>query len=298
MAIYPGEGVCYTDQPESATLRSHSLLDGTLQWETEHRVTAYAIVPSSEGPFVSGNCGLEAFDLDGNQRYWAQSDRGCGPAGIAIADAVYFTDVHRVQRFKRRSLWRSEGFMDQPPAAEWVATEHIDFGAVPAVDDGDVFVADEAVENRTMTGGVVGLDESGTVRWYRELGWEPAGMAIGPERVFVAMWTIDDDDTPRHAFHALRRADGETEWDLDPDGLYRHPKLAGDTLLLAESTPEQRGRLHGLTPEGEFLWTVSFDADLWDFAPVGDRIYAVTGEHTTDSNQAERNDADKLHILS
>jgi outer membrane protein assembly factor BamB len=283
VAVRPGGEVCYTTGYTGA-LVALDPADGTLRWSTDLQASpGYAVVPTSRGPYVPVNGGVEAFDWDGNRRYRVFRGRGVGPSDVAVADAVYVTDVGMAERLEPRGFPHGEGLLDEPPGAAWRVEESLGYGHAVAVDDGEVYVTDERSGGRA--GGVLALDTSGRVLWRRDLGEYPSGMAIGPQRVFVAMGRERADAPDPHRLFALDRADGATVWTGTASKFFGDPVIAGSTLLVAENTPDDRGRLRAFDRDGTPLWSVAFDDLLRDITPVGDRIYAVTADG-------------RLHVLS
>jgi outer membrane protein assembly factor BamB len=273
VAIRPGSGVCYA-AGGSGPFRALALADGSRQWTTE-TPNGFGVVPSTRGPFLPFNGGVDAYDRDGERRYRVARGEGFGHAGVALDDGVYVTDVGMVERLRPRSRLRA--FRDRPPAAEWRVEESLGFGRTVAVADGTVFVVDQAEGG---TGGVLALDaETGGVRWRRDLGYLPVDLAIGPERLFVA--ALVDRETDENRLFALRRDDGATDWSVDEygpeSGYYVDPVVAGDSVLVGGKQVDRRaGFCQSFTLDGDERWTVEFETAVRSTAPVGDRVYAAT----------------------
>lgn len=273
VAVRPGSGVCYT-AGGSDPLRARSLADGTQQWGTPGPF-AHGVVPSTRGPFLPFNGGVDAYDRDGERRYRVSRGEGVGEAGVALADGVYVTDVGMAERLRPRSRLRA--FRGRPPTAEWRVEESLGFGRTVAVADGTVFVVDE---REGGTGGVLALDaETGAVRWRRDLGYLPVGLAIGPERLFVGV--LVDRETDENRLFALRRDDGATDWSVDEygpeSGYYGESVVAGDRVLVGGKQVDRRaGFCQSFTLDGDEQWTVEFETAVRSIAPVGDRVYVAT----------------------
>lgn len=271
VAVRPGSDVCYA---AGETLRALTLTDGTVRWSTDPSAPSYGIVPSSRGPFVPFNGGIDMYDRDGDRRYRITRGEGFGNAGVAVADDVYVTDVGMVERLSSRGVLRR--LRDEPPAAAWRVERGLGFGYVPIVDEGEMYVTNEGEHG--SDGGVLALDTDGNVRWNRSLGWRPQGGALGPDRLFVAMSHSGDSDESR--LYALRRTDGTTDWtvsDFDgDDGYYADPVVAGDRVLVGDGILDDSGHVAAYTLDGDRQWRQRLDSEVWDIAPVGDRIYAVT----------------------
>jgi outer membrane protein assembly factor BamB len=273
LAIRPGEGVCYAAS-DPRGLRALSLVDGDVRWQTD-APGGFTVVPSSRGPFLPFNGGIDAYDRSGDRRYRLTRGTGVGHAGVAVADAVYAVDVGMVERLRERGL--VERLTDQPPAADWRVEDTLSFARYPVVADDEVYVTDE---DDDATGGVLAVTTGGEIRWHRNLGRNPAGVALGPDRLFVAM-LVDggiggDDET----LFALDRRTGRVDWTATAQaggpGYYTAPVVAGETLLVGGARPEGGGHVSAFTLDGEERWVVETESPVWDLAPAGDRVYAST----------------------
>lgn len=273
LAIRPGAGVCYAAHGDRG-LRAFDLADGTERWRTD-APDGFTVVPSSRGPFLPFNGGIDAYDRSGNRRYRLSRGTGVGHAGVAVADAVYAVDVGMVERLRRRGA--VERVTGRPPAADWRVEDTLAFAQYPVVDGDELYVTDEEDGD---TGGVLALTTGGEIRWHRNLGWNPAGAALGPDRLFVAMLVdggIRGDD---ERLVALDRRTGRVDWTasrLAPGmGYYADPVVAGETLLVCGGTPDRGGHVSAFTLDGEERWVVETESPVWDLAPAGDRVYAST----------------------
>ncbi|WP_158059241.1 outer membrane protein assembly factor BamB family protein [Halorussus halophilus] len=272
VAIRPNSRFCYVGGDE---LQARNLRDGTVQWSVDLPSRSYAIMPSSRGPFVPYNGGINAYDKDGNERYRISRGAGVGYAGVAIDDAVYVTDVGMTERLAPRGLLQQ--LQDKPPAARWRAEQGINFGQIPILGTDGVYVIDESMDDQK--GGVVALDTEGSVRWHRSLGDYPLGAALGPQQLFVTMLdTGTSGDGER--LYALDRADGTTNWTLSEfgreDGYYGDTVIAGGSLVVGGATPDRDGFIAAYSFEGERRWMREFESPTRDIAPVKHRIYAAT----------------------
>lgn len=271
LAVRPGSDVCYAG---GETLRALTLSDGTVRWSTDPSSSPYGIVPSSRGPFVPFNGGIEAYDRDGDRRYRITRGEGFGNAGVAVADDVYVTDVGMVERLSSRGVLRR--LRDKPPTAGWRVERGLRFGYVPIVDGGEMYVTNG--DTNDSDGGVLALETDGNVRWNRSLGMIPLGGALGSGRLFVAMSHAGDSDESR--LYALRHTDGRTDWtvsDFDgDDGYYADLVVAGDRVLVGGGIRDDSGRVTAYTLDGDRQWRRRVDSEVQDIAPVDDRVYAVT----------------------
>jgi hypothetical protein len=274
VAVRPDSDVCYVAGTDN--LRAHDFGDGREIWTTASP-GGFAVVPSSRGPLLPYNGGVDAYDRDGNRRWRVNRGGGFGHAGVAIADAVYVTDVGMTERLSPRGRLRR--FRGRPPAAAWRVERHLGFAATPVVDDdaGEVYVTDEEREGR---GGVVALTADGSIRWNRELGQSPAGATLGPDRLYVSMAVASDSNPDQSRLYALRRSDGRTDWSVESRGrdrgYYGGPALAGETLVVGGESPVGGGQVGAFSTRGDRRWTRRFDDPVWDVTPVADRVYAVT----------------------
>jgi outer membrane protein assembly factor BamB len=275
VAIRPGSDVCYATGG-NAPFRALSLADGSRQWTTE-APNGFTVVPSTHGPFLPFNGGIDAYDREGTHRYRVARGDGLGHAGVALADTVYVTDVGMAERLRPRGTIRE--FRERPPAAEWRVERSLGYCRTVAVADGTVFLTDERTDG---TGGVLALDAAtGGVQWRRDLGQRPDGLAVGPERLFLAM-SIDR-ETEENLLFALRRDDGTTDWqaaEYGPDsGYYADPVVAGDSVLVGGKQVDRRaGFLQSFTLAGDEQWTVEFETAVRAVAPVEGRLYVATDE--------------------
>lgn len=270
LSVRPGSGICYAGSGDA--FRALTLADGTVHWSVELSGSPYGIVPSSRGPFVPFNGGIDAYDRDGNHRYRVRRGEGFGNAGVAVADAVYVTDVRMAERLSTRGVLRR--LREKPPSAAWRVEREIGYGYVPIVDDGEVYVTNEGTSG--TDGGVLALDADGAVRWNRSIGWRPQGAALGTDRLFVAMMAGDDSDR----LVALHRNDGTTDWAVsalgDGDGYYTTPVVAGDHVVVGGQAPSGGGYVAAYTRDGDRRWVQRTDTEVWNIAPVDNRVYAVT----------------------
>lgn len=275
VAIRPGTTTGYA--AGGAGFRAFDLADGDVHWRADWQ-EGFAVVPTSRGTLVPFNGGIASYDDAGDRRFTIRRGDGVGNAGAAVGDGVYVTDVGMVERLRPRAFVRS--FRGKPPKAAWRVERDLGFASVPALADGELYVPDEG----RGTGGLLSLSTDGSVRWDRELGMYPAGLALGPDRAFLSM-VQGDVHSGEDRLYALDRSDGATAWSDAIDGFYDTPVVAGDTVVVGGERPDETGFVRAFTRDGDRLWTVDASSHVHDVVPVGDRVYAVSRDG-------------QLHVLS